>query len=123
MIPGFENIVEERIKQAQKKGQFDNLKGLSKPLKFEEYQGPEELRMAHKILKNAGFLPPEIELRKKIQETEHLLEAANIDTPQRDTIQKRLRFLISKLDSIRQTPSGFSLLNTEYGKSIEKKLL
>ncbi len=61
MIPGFENIVEERIKQAQKKGQFDNLKGLSKPLKFEEYQGPEELRMAHKILKNAGFLPPEIE--------------------------------------------------------------
>ena len=66
MIPGFEAIVEERIKKAQKDGAFDNLDGTSKPLKFEDQHVPEELRLAHKILKNAGFLPPEIEIKKKI---------------------------------------------------------
>ncbi len=35
MITGFEKIVEERIKQAQKNGEFDNLPGFGKPLLFE----------------------------------------------------------------------------------------
>jgi len=36
MITGFEKIVEERIRQAQKKGEFDNMPGSGKPLKFED---------------------------------------------------------------------------------------
>ncbi|MFH2060356.1 MAG: DnaJ family domain-containing protein [Pseudomonadota bacterium] len=122
MIPGFEAIVEERIKKAQKEGQFDNLDGLYKPLKFEEYHGPEELRLAHKILKNSGFLPPEIELRKKISTTEQMLKIVQNDSPQKDKIQKRLVYLLTKLDTMRQGRSGFSLLNQPYSKAIEKKL-
>lgn len=122
MIPGFEAIVEERIKKAQKEGQFDNLEGLSKPLKFDEYNGPEELRLAHKILKNAGFLPPEIELRKKISTTEQMLGVLQNDSPEKDKIQKRLVYLLTKLDTMRQGRSGFSLLNHPYCQSIEKKI-
>ncbi|MEE9495379.1 MAG: DnaJ family domain-containing protein, partial [Desulfobacterales bacterium] len=32
MIPGFTKIVEERIRRAQKKGEFENLEGTGKPL-------------------------------------------------------------------------------------------
>lgn len=123
MIPGFEALVEERIKKAQKEGQFDNLEGISKPLKFETYHGPEELRLANKILKNAGFLPPEVELRKKISQTEQLLDNENIDPHQKKKVQKRLAFLLNKLDSVRQERSGFSMLGQAYHSAIVKKLL
>ena len=122
MIPGFENIVEERIKKAQKQGQFDNLKGANKPIVFEPYSGPEELRMGYKILKNAGFLPPEIELRKKISHVEELLTAAGNDSEVKQGLEKKLKFLMTRLDLMRQDASGFSLMNSAYGNAIRKKL-
>ena len=88
MIPGFEALVEQRIKQAQKNGEFDNLEGANKPLKFEDQNIPEEFRLAHKILKNSGFLPPEVELKKKITDTELLLEATDAESEERGRIQK-----------------------------------
>ena len=74
MIPGFARIVEERIRKAQQKGEFNNLEGSGKPLNLLDDQAvAEELRLAYKILKNADCLPPEIELKKEIQQTEELL--------------------------------------------------
>jgi hypothetical protein len=32
MLTGFENLVEDRIRKAQKRGLFDNLAGAGKPL-------------------------------------------------------------------------------------------
>ena len=59
MFPGFSRIVEERIRRAQKRGDFKNLSGSGKPLVFEDDSlVPEELRLAYKILRNANCLPP-----------------------------------------------------------------
>ncbi len=101
MLPGFASIVETKIKNAQKKGEFDNLPGKGKPLEFEEIKGPEELKLAHKVLKNAGFLPPEIELKKQIGQVEDLLETIEYDSPERGRIQKRLNYLFTKLNTMR----------------------
>jgi hypothetical protein len=122
MIPGFEKIVEERIKKAQEEGEFDNLEGTHKPLKFEDQHVPEEFRLAHKILKNSGFLPPEVELRKNIREAEDLLEAAEIDSPERLKTQKKLSYLITKLNTIRGDRCCSSLYSEEYRESIIKKM-
>ncbi len=55
-----ERIAEERIKETQGKGAFDNLPGRGKPLDPDDGANvPEELRMAWRVLKNAGCLPPE----------------------------------------------------------------
>ena len=97
MIPGFEKLVEERIKKAQKEGSFDDLEGSHKPLKLDDMNVPGDLRLAHKILKNAGFLPPEVELKKNITHTEQLLETAEVGSPQRVKIQKKLNYLLTKL--------------------------
>jgi hypothetical protein len=122
VIPGFEDLVEQRIKQAQEKGEFDNLKGANKPLKFEDEHIPQELRLSHKILKNAGFLPPEVELKKKISQTEQLLDEANIDTPEKRKIQKKLNYLITKLNTIRGDRPMSPLLSDVYHENIINKM-
>jgi hypothetical protein len=103
MIQGFEKLVEERILKAQKKGEFENLIGCGKPLKNNENLNvPEELRLAYKILKNADCVPPEIELKKKILQTEDLL-AGMKETSEKYRILKKLNFLIMKLNTLRAT--------------------
>ena len=103
MIHGFEKIVEERILKAQKKGEFENLIGSGQPLKFNEnFYVPEELRLAYKILKNADCIPPELELKKEIKQTEDLL-AGMQETCGKYRILKKLNFLIMKLNTLRDT--------------------
>ena len=98
---GFEDIVEERIKQAQKKGEFDNLKGAGQPLPKDDLSHvPEELRMAYRILKNADCLPPEVELKKEIRQTEQLLAGIS-DVQLKYRTMKKLNYLIMKLNMLR----------------------
>ena len=55
----LQTIAEERIREAQEQGVFDNLPGQGAPLKESDDSNiPEELRMAYHILKNAGCVPP-----------------------------------------------------------------
>ena len=109
MISGFEKIVEERIKAAQQKGVFDNLSGAGRPLALEEDGHiPEDLRLAHKILKNADCLPPEIELKQQILQTEELLCTME-DTAQRYHVLKKLNFLILKINSQRRANIMFEV--------------
>jgi hypothetical protein len=109
MIRGFEKIVEERILTAQKKGEFENLDGFGKPLALhDDYHVPEELRLAFKILKNADCLPPEIELKKEIRQTEDLL-AGMQDTSEKYRLLKKINFLIMKLNTIRCSSVKFEM--------------
>lgn len=103
MFTGFSKIVEERIRKAIQKGEFDNLAGAGQPLKLEEDRHiAEELRLAYKILKNAECLPPEIELKKEIHRTEELLVGMKDAASKYQTL-KKLNFLIMKLNTMRNT--------------------
>jgi len=109
MIPGFNKIVETRILTAQKNGEFDDLEGSGKPLKLDDgCCVPEELRLAYKVLKNADFVPPEIELKKEIKQTEDLL-AGMQDTAEKYRTLKKLNFLIMKLNTLRNTSVEFEM--------------
>ncbi len=121
MIPGFEEIVEKRILKAQKNGEMDNLPGMGKPLKFEDENVPEELRLSCKILKNSGFLPPELTLKKQIRHTEDLLEKLEPDSPERGKVQKKLNFLFTKLNTMRGTARMSPMLEV-YRDNIIKRM-
>lgn len=87
-------IAEQRIQEAQKRGEFENLPGAGRPLHLEDMSNvPEELRMAYTILRNANCLPPELEERKDIQKLADLLENCD-DERERLRQMERLRFLI-----------------------------
>jgi hypothetical protein len=121
MFKGFEKLVEERIRVAQRRGDMDNLEGRGKPLVFEDDSHiPEDLRLPYKILKNADCLPPEIELRKEIQKTEDLL-AAMQDTAEKYRTIKKLNFMIMKLNSMRNTNVDFEVPQ-RYHESLVNRL-
>jgi len=62
-------IVEQKIREAIARGEFDDLPGQGKPVRIEEYPfTPPEWRLAFKILADAGFAPDWIELDKEIRE-------------------------------------------------------
>lgn len=62
MSTGIDGIVEQRIQEAQARGEFDGLPGEGKPLELDDDRlVPHEVRVAYRILKNAGCVPPEVE--------------------------------------------------------------
>lgn len=120
MLPGFDKIVEERIRSAQKKGIFDNVPGNGEPLKLaDDRHIPEDLRLAHKILKNADCLPPEIELKKEIQRTEDLLAGMG-ETAEKYKLLKKLNFMIMKLNTIQNTAAVFEMPQRYLEKMAER---
>jgi hypothetical protein len=93
----LEIIAEERIREAMARGEFANLPGSGKPLHLEDdVMIPEDLRVAYKILKNAGCIPPELELRKEILTLRDLLRTIEDDDAKRDKIRE-LNYKLLKL--------------------------
>ena len=120
MFPGFDKIIEERIRRAQHKGEFDNLEGAGKPLNFEnDGHVADEMRLAHKILKNADCLPLEIELKKEIERTEDLLRDME-ETAEKYRALKKLNFLIMKLNSIGNMPIELEMPQQYSAKLVER---
>jgi DnaJ homologue, subfamily C, member 28, conserved domain len=120
MFPGFDRIIEERIRYAQKKGEFENLEGSGKPLMFkDDGHVAEELRLGYKILKNADCLPPDIELKKEIERTEDLLKGMK-DTAEKYRTLKKLNFLIMKLNSLGNRSIEFDMPQRYSSQLIER---
>ena len=64
----FEDLIEMKIKQAMAEGEFDNLAGKGKPLDLKKYYDmPEHLRSAYQIIKNSGYVPEEVRLKKEME--------------------------------------------------------
>jgi hypothetical protein len=73
-MTAWDDIAERRICEAQARGELDDLPGAGAPLALEDDAlVPEDLRVAHRILKNAGLLPPQLEPHREIREIEALL--------------------------------------------------
>jgi Domain of unknown function (DUF1992) len=102
IMNAIERIAEQRILEAIERGDFDHLAGAGKPLDLDENADvPPELRLAYRILKNAGFVPPEVELRRQIASAEQLLTQA-LNSDEREGASRRLEFLLMKLSISRR---------------------
>ena len=116
----FDKIADEKIREAMERGEFDELPGKGKPLKLEDDSHlPGDLRIAYKILKNADCLPPELELRKEIHNTEELL-AGMKDTKEKYKQMKKLNYLIMKLNMTRRTSLALEENQVYYERVLDK---
>ena len=60
-------IAERKIQEGIEEGKFDNLPGMGKPLELDEVGSlPLNVRMANKVLKNAGVLPEWVQVQHEI---------------------------------------------------------
>jgi len=67
-------IAEQKIQEAMERGEFDNLPGKGKPLVFDDCSSvPEDLRAGYRIMKNAGVLPVEMDIKKQIAFLEKMI--------------------------------------------------
>ena len=68
-------LVEQKLAEAVSRGELDNLPGAGRPLDLDDDKlVPEELRVAYRILKNAGCVPPEVEALRDLRALEQALE-------------------------------------------------
>ena len=116
----FGKLAEERIKEATERGDFADLPGRGKPLCLEDdSRVPEELRLAYKVLKNAGYTPPELENHKELMQVEDLLANAP-DEQTRYKALKRLNYLTMKLGRTRPDSGLFS--QDDYSERVVERL-
>lgn len=86
----FEKIVESMIREAQARGDFDNLPGQGKPIDLTEYfNTPEDVRVAQSMLKSAGMVPVEVELLQEIAALKEMLKSA-IEATEKSKLRKSL---------------------------------
>lgn len=65
----IESSIEQQIRAAIERGDFDNLAGKGRPLDLDAYfNTPEDMRMAFAMLKSNDFVPEEVEILKEIAE-------------------------------------------------------
>jgi hypothetical protein len=116
----FERLAEKRIKEAIRQGQFENLPGKGKPIVFEDdSMVPEDLRMAYKMLKNAGFIPPELQTEKEIKNALDLLDELQ-DERERYRQVTKLNILVTKANMLRSRPINLEVNQVYYRKVVEK---
>lgn len=116
----FHIIAEEKIKQAMKDGEFDRLPGMGKPLKLDDMSGvPEDLRMAYRIMKNAGYTEEESDLRKEVMTIEDLIKKCDDDS-ERQSLQKQLNEKLLRFNRL-MSKRGVQT-NSSMFKQYERKL-
>lgn len=93
-------IAEDKIREAQQRGEFRDLKGRGKPLELDDLsQVPEELRAGYRMLKNAGMIPEEVQLSRDIASLNGLLAACR-DEQERSCLNKELSVKRLRLQSL-----------------------
>ncbi|VEA68656.1 Domain of uncharacterised function (DUF1992) [Serratia plymuthica] len=85
---------ERHILDAQEKGEFDDLPGQGQPLELDDDSTvPAELRSGFRLLKNAGYLPPELEDRKEALTLVKLLQEIGSQHADYAELSKRMALL------------------------------
>lgn len=116
----LQKIAERKIQEAIDRGEFDNLPNRGQPLNLNEDNfTPQELRMAYRILKNAGCLPPELELRNEIISLRMMIDSLDDDRERTKKIRE-LNFKILKLNELRKRPFNLEDFPEYEGKILDK---
>jgi Domain of unknown function (DUF1992) len=111
-------LVEQRIAAAAARGEFDDLPGAGAPLELDDdLLVPEEVRVANRIMKNAGFVPPAIEHLRALHDLQDEFDKV-ADPTARCRIQAKMLALDMALESLR----GGTTVPHEYRRRIAERL-
>lgn len=115
----FDILCEQRIGDAMRRGEFDALPGAGRPLELDEDPlVPEDMRMANRILKNAGFAPAEVGLRREIADLQNQL--ALLGEEARSLAVRRLNLLMMRLSLARGQAVNLTL-EDQYWERLKQK--
>lgn len=116
---------EQRIKKAYEDGEFKELPGFGKSLNLDDDLGvPQELKMAHRMMKNAGYTTDEMNVKKEMMRIEDLLRVCDDDLEKQElkkSLSENMLKYNAMLSKKRIKTNGSLFKNYEH--KIENKLL
>ena len=107
----LEDHIGRSLTESHANGELQNAPSYGKPLNLGDgyNETPDELRMGYKILKDAGVVPPEVELMRQIEAQRQLLSGLPEDHAAARTGRQRLsemqQQLALRLEKLRVTGS------------------
>jgi len=94
----LEFIAEQKIAEAERNGELRDLPGAGAPLQLDDDPLiPEDLRMAYRILKNAGLVPQEVTMLREVAQLEAMVRDATGEAQTRAL--RRLELVRMQLDA------------------------
>ncbi|CAG9197462.1 conserved hypothetical protein [Paraburkholderia tropica] len=113
-------LVEQRIAAAAARGDFDDLDGAGAPQELDDDPFvPEDVRVANRILKNAGFVPPAVEQLRALRDLQEELAKVGDNKAARCRLRARMLALDMALESLRGGPM---VVPHEYRRRIAERL-
>jgi len=93
-------LVEKKLEEAVSRGELANLPGEGRPLELDDDAlVPEDLRAAYRILKNAGYVPPEVETLTEIAQLEALVSNGAEDAAALSRAVRKLALLRTRVEA------------------------
>ena len=110
-MPTIDEQIAQSLRESLASGELATAASWGKPLDLADgyAQTPEELRMAFKALKDAGFVPPEVETMQQIAALREQLAATGADPTAADALRRRIselqQHLALRLEKLRTSAS------------------
>lgn len=90
-LPNWESWIDQQIREAQERGEFEDLPGKGQPLDLAPNPYAQDRELAFKVLKDAGYAPEWIELDKAIREKTKIA---------RSSLARRWEWYTTRLDEL-----------------------
>ncbi len=97
-MAGVDDIIKQWVEKVEKTGELKHIEGFGKPFKFNDgyLETPDDLRMAYKILKDAGYVPAEVEMLNKLAALRDELSATQ-DAEQQRVLRTKIAEMQQKV--------------------------
>lgn len=121
----IDELAERRIAEARDRGELAGLRGEGKPVELDDERlVPEHLRVGFRLLKNAGYLPPQLQTLRELREAEDLLACLPAsERAARDRAKRRLDLLRQRLQQQGGRDRGpLWVTEGQYGSRILQRL-
>jgi len=116
----LESVAERKIQEAIERGELADLPGQGRPLDLsDDALVPEEMRMGYRVLKNAGVLPPELEVRNQIHSLEQFILRMESGDGRLQAV-RRLNLLRARLDAVQQGTGDLRLQEQYYEQLVAR---
>jgi hypothetical protein len=89
MGPGYESPIDRQLREAQERGEFDNLPGTGKPLPDSGREYQEDWWITAWVRREgegASILPPTLQLRREVEELEKLVDRRSSENAVREFV-------------------------------------
>ena len=105
----FETWIDRQIREAQERGEFDNLPGAGKPIPGLADSDDDEMWWVKQYLRreNVSYLPPTLTLRKEVED----VLAAVPRAPSEDAVREAIGTINAKIAAAIRTPPAGPPLN------------